>query len=78
MNQSNLAAKFRFFFDLTMAIVYALAGVLLIFILHFDQFPAVNARIIGIVLLIYAAYRSYKLYKSYAQSAKQDAENSDQ
>jgi hypothetical protein len=52
-----------------------LAGVLLLFILQFDQLPSLNTKVIGGVLLLYAVYRGYKLYKEY--SSKTEANQTD-
>lgn len=53
-----------------MIAIYALVGVLLIFILRFDSLPALNTKMIGGVLLLYGIYRGYKLFKENASTQK--------
>ena len=70
--QNNFAGKFHLWFNLIMMGIYAFVGILLIFILHFDSLPALNTKMMGGVLLLYAAYRGYKLYKTYAIRTEPD------
>ena len=69
----NLSARFHLIFNLIMVVLYAFAGVLLIFILRFEQIATLNIRLVGGVLLLYAVYRGYKLYREYSQR-REDAE----
>lgn len=62
MPQKSFAGEFRFYLNLAMVFVYALAGILLLFVWHIETLPKSNSIVIGCVLLLYAAYRAYKLY----------------
>ena len=70
MEQKNFAGRFHFYFNLIMIAIYALVGVLLIFILRFDSLPELNTKMIGGVLLLYGIYRGYKLLKEHASTKK--------
>jgi hypothetical protein len=63
MNQKSLAGGFRFYLNLAMVLVYALAGILLLSVWHIETRPKSNSIVIGCVLLLYAAYRAYKIYR---------------
>ena len=47
-----------------MMLIYALVGILMIFVIHFDFLPEINTRLLGGILLLYAIYRGYKLLKT--------------
>ena len=72
LDQGGFADKFHLWFNLIMMTIYAFAGILLIFILHFESLPSLNTKMIGGILIIYATYRGYKLYKKY--SVRRDAD----
>ena len=74
-DQKSFAGKFHLWFNLIMMTLYSLVGILFLFILQFDSLPALNTRMIGGVLLLYAAYRGYKLYKTYAVRTDADHGN---
>lgn len=76
--QNNFANKFHFWFNLIMMFVYALVGILLIFVLHFDSLPALNTKMMGGVLLLYASYRGYKLFKKNAVRTDSDQAHANQ
>ncbi|MCX6274208.1 MAG: hypothetical protein NTV09_03265 [Bacteroidetes bacterium] len=61
-----------------MMFVYALVGILLIFVLHFDSLPALNTKMMGGVLLLYASYRGYKLFKKNAVRTDSDQAHANQ
>jgi len=61
---NRTAERFRFWFNAVMTVIYFCAGILFLFILHFETLPVFNTKVIGGVLLLYAAFRGYKLYKS--------------
>jgi hypothetical protein len=71
-DQKSFAGKFHLWFNLIMMSFYLLVGILLVFILHFDSLPALNTKMMGGVLLLYAAYRGFKLYKTYAVRTEAD------
>ena len=62
--QKNFAGKFHLWFNIIMIVLYTICGVLLLFILRFESLPALNTKMIGGVLLLYASYRGYKTYKT--------------
>ncbi len=60
----NLSKKIYFLFNLSMILLYACAGLLLIFVWPpAEVLPEFNRIGLGIVLLIYAVYRSFKIYR---------------
>jgi len=63
-NQKTFAGKFHLWFNIIMIVLYTIIGVLLLFILRFESLPALNSKMIGGVLLLYALYRGYKIYKT--------------
>lgn len=65
-DQKNFAGRFHLWFNAIMIAVYSVVGLLLIFIMQFESLPALNTKMIGGVLVLYAAYRGYKLYKTYS------------
>ncbi len=70
-DHGNFSQKFYFLFNLLMIILYATAGIMLIFVWPLKEIlPDLNRTGLGIVLLGYAVYRSYRLFK------KQKIENS--
>ena len=69
-DQKSFAGKFHLWFNIIMIILYTVIGVLLLFILHFESLPALNTKMIGGVLLLYATYRGYKIYKTYPSFSK--------
>ncbi len=71
-DQKNFAGRFHLWFNLIMMSLYALAGILLIFILQFDSLPLLNTKMMGGVLLLYATYRGYKLFKTYSVRSDTD------
>ena len=75
MEQNPFARRFHFYFNLAMVLIYAVAGLLLLFIIKFDTIPKMNTIVIACVLLLYAAYRGYKLNKEKRSSAKGKKEN---
>ena len=76
--QNNFADKFHFWFNLIMMFVYALVGVLLIFVIRFDSLPVLNTKMMGGVLLLYATYRGYKLFKTNAVRTDSDQAHANQ
>ena len=62
--QNNFAGKFHLWFNIIMIALYTVSGVLLLFIVRFESLPALNTKMIGGVLLLYALYRGYKTYKT--------------
>lgn len=63
-DRRDFSLKFYFLFNLLMIILYASAGIILIFVWQpGEMFPNLNRNGIGIVLLVYAAYRSFRLYR---------------
>ena len=73
--QKSFAGKFHLWFNIIMIILYTVIGVLLLFIIHFESLPALNTKMIGGVLLLYASYRGYKIYKTYAAGTDKDQTN---
>jgi hypothetical protein len=71
-DQKGFAGKFHFWFNIIMIVLYCFAGILLLLILRFESLPAINTKVIGGVLILYAAYRGYKLYKDYKISPPVD------
>lgn len=76
-DQKNFAGKFHFWFNTIMMVVYALVGVLLLFILHFDSLPELNTKMMGGVLVLYAIYRGFKLYKNNSVRSGSDQAHAD-
>jgi hypothetical protein len=72
MDQNPFARRFHFYFNLAMVLIYAIIGLLLLFIIRLDSIPKTNTLVIGSVLLLYAAYRGYKLNKE-RRPAKENA-----
>jgi hypothetical protein len=72
-DQKSFASRFHLWFNIIMMTIYALVGILLLFILRFDSLPALNTKMMGGVLLLYAAYRGYKLYKT-SSAVRTDAD----
>jgi hypothetical protein len=70
MEQNPFARRFHFYFNLVMVLIYAAAGLLLLFVIKFDSIPKTNTIVIGSVLLLYAAYRAFKLSKEKKSSGK--------
>ncbi len=65
--RENFSKKFYFFFNLFMILVYASAGILLIFVWPPPEIlPEFNRIGLGIVLVIYSVYRGYKIYRKKA------------
>ena len=62
-DQKSFAGRFHLWFNIIMIILYTVGGVLLLFILRFESLPALNTKMIGGVLLLYALYRGYRTYK---------------
>jgi hypothetical protein len=63
MEPNPFARRFHFYFNLAMVVIYAAAGILLLFVVKFDSIPKTNTLVIGGVLILYAAYRGFKLFK---------------
>jgi hypothetical protein len=63
MEQNPFTRRFHFYFNLAMVLIYAVAGILLLFVVKFDSIPKTNITVIGCVLLLYSAYRGYKVFK---------------
>ena len=79
MNQNSFAGRFHFYFNLAMVLIYAAAGILMIFVFHFESLPQKNTTIVGCVLLLYAAYRTYKLVRDRKESlSENDSSNAAQ
>ena len=74
-DQKDFAGRFHIWFNIIMIIIYTVIGVLLLFILHFESLPALNTKMIGGVLLLYASYRGYKTYKTNAARTDSDHQN---
>jgi hypothetical protein len=74
-DQKNFAGKFHLWFNIIMIAVYTVCGVLLLFILRFESLPALNTKMIGGVLLLYASYRGYKTYKTSHTRTDSDPSN---
>ena len=71
-DQKSFAGKFHLWFNLIMILIYTAIGFLMLFIIRFESLPALNTKMIGGVLLLYASYRGYKLYKTYSVSTNTD------
>jgi len=71
-DQKNFAVKFHLWFNVIIIILYTVIGVLLLFIFRFESLPALNTKMIGGVLLLYASYRGYKIYKTSAARTEPD------
>ncbi|REJ80975.1 MAG: hypothetical protein DWQ44_05110 [Bacteroidetes bacterium] len=52
-----------FAFNLIMILVYAAAGIILIFVWQIPGLPDINNTIAGIVLFLYSVFRAYKLIR---------------
>jgi hypothetical protein len=69
----SFGKKFHFLFNLTMIVLYALAGLFLIFILQ-PETSSINYKLVGGVLTLYAVYRTYRLYTEYKRNHSQTDE----
>ncbi len=62
--RTKFSANFYFLFKIFMILLYALTGIMLMFVWSPGEWlPDMNRKGLGIVLLLYAAYRSYRLIK---------------
>lgn len=61
--RKSFAEKFHFFFNVLMILLYALAGIILIFVWSPFDLPRPNRYILGAAFFGYASWRSFKLYK---------------
>jgi hypothetical protein len=77
-DQKNFAGKFHLWFNIIMMSIYILVGILLLFVLHIESLPALNTKMLGGVLLLYAAYRGYKTYKTYSVRTDADQTHANQ
>ncbi|MBK6446262.1 MAG: hypothetical protein IPQ03_17920 [Bacteroidetes bacterium] len=59
--RKSFAERFHFFFNVLMILVYALAGIILIFVWSPFDLPRLNRNILGTALVCYAFWRTYKL-----------------
>jgi hypothetical protein len=78
MEQNPFARRFHFYFNLAMVLIYAVAALLLLFVIKFDTIPKMNTIVIGCVLLLYAAYRGYKLNKEKKSSGGEIQKNEEE
>lgn len=61
--RKSFADRFRFFFSVLMILVYALAGIILIFVWAPYDLARTNRIILGSVFLAYAIWRANKLFR---------------
>lgn len=61
--QQSIASGIRFYINLLMIALYAIAGLILLFFWSPENLPSFNRTAIGIALLIYAAYRLQRFYR---------------
>jgi hypothetical protein len=64
MNRKPFAARAHFYFSIFMITLYALTGIMFIFVLKFLPIQSVNRIGAGAVLIAYALYRTYKLTRN--------------
>jgi cytochrome b subunit of formate dehydrogenase len=63
--QKSIASGIRFYINLLMIALYAIAGLILLFFWTPENLPTFNKTVIAISLLVYAGYRSRRFYRSY-------------
>lgn len=61
--QQSIASGIRFYINLLMIALYAIAGLILLFFWSPENLPSFNRTVIGIALLTYAAFRTRRFYK---------------
>ena len=61
--QKSLASGIRFYINLLMIVLYAIAGLILLFFWSPENLPSFNRTVIGIALLIYSLYRFRRFYR---------------
>ena len=60
--QKSIASGIRFYINLLMIALYAIAGLILLFFWSPENLPAFNRNVIAIALLSYSAYRLRRFY----------------
>jgi small neutral amino acid transporter SnatA (MarC family) len=61
-------------FGIFMVVVYALLGILFLFVINWPGIPKTNLRVAGGILLLYAAFRTYMVFQRQARERSNDKE----
>lgn len=72
-DRAGLSQRLHLLFNLLMILIYAAAGIILIFVWGPEGLPEENRKIAGLVLILYSLFRIWKLAK--AQRPRDDKQN---